>query len=379
MRRAIWVIVVLHASLTGAVAVRAAQQPAPPQAIGGLLADRTGQDIYRAACVTCHGLDGKGMPRSSVGFETPIPDFTDCAFAMAEADPDWHAVVTRGGPIRGLGRHMPAFGDALTTKDIELVVEYVRGFCADRAKWPQGDLNFPRAFFTEKAFPENEVVWTTAITGRGTKAVENALVYERRFGARNQIEFVAPLTFVSNGAGGWTKGIGDVAFAFKRAFYASMNTGAIVAAGGEVVFPTGNNASGLGHGYAVYEPFAMYNQTLPRNSYLQFHGGLEVPSDSAVASKESYLRTSIGTTLMQDQGFGRAWSPQVEVLWARPFGGSSEWDVVPQLQVSLSKIQHVMVAAGVRIPVNERASRSNQVLVYFLWDWFDGSLFDFWK
>ena len=31
---------------------------------------------------------------------------------------------------------------------------------------------------------------------------------------------------------------------------------------------------------------------------------------------------------------------------------ASEWDVVPQLQVSLSKIQHVVVAAGVRVPVN---------------------------
>jgi mono/diheme cytochrome c family protein len=378
MSRAIWAVVVLHVFLTGAVALRA-QQAAARSSSGPAIEERTGQEIYRTACVTCHGVDGTGMPRSSVGFETPLPDFTDCAFASAEADPDWHAVVTRGGRIRGLDRHMPAFGDALTPQDIGLVVDYVRGFCADRATWPQGDLNFPRAFFTEKAFPENEAVWSTAITGRGTKAVENDLIYERRFGARNQLEFVAPLTFQQNGTGGWTRGVGDVAIAFKRAFYASMRTGAIVAAGGEVALPSGNASAGLGNGYAVYEPFAMYGQTLPRNSYLQFHGGLEVPSDSAAASKEAYLRTSIGTTFMQDRGMGRAWSPQVEVLWARPFGGASEWDVVPQVQVSLSKIQHVVIAGGVRIPVNERATRANQVLVYFLWDWFDGSLFDFWK
>ena len=39
-------------------------------------------------------------------------------------------------------------------------VKHLWRFCSDPA-WPRGDLNFPRAFFTEKAFPENETVWTT--------------------------------------------------------------------------------------------------------------------------------------------------------------------------------------------------------------------------
>jgi mono/diheme cytochrome c family protein len=155
--------VLLHIGVLSGVALRAQQMPAAAQApIGGLPANRTGADIYRAACVSCHGPDGRGMPRSSVGFDTPLPDFTDCSFATAEADPDWHAVVSRGGPIRGLDHHMPSFGEALSPGDISLAIGYVRSFCADRAKWPQGDLNFPRAFFTEKAFPENETVWTTA-------------------------------------------------------------------------------------------------------------------------------------------------------------------------------------------------------------------------
>jgi hypothetical protein len=118
---------------------------------------------------------------------------------------------------------------------------------------------------------------------------------------------------------------------------------------------------------------------LPRNSFLQMHGGFELPSDSALGVKEGFIRTAVGTTIAQDRGFGRAWSPQVELLWARPEGGSSEWDVVPQLQITLSKLQHVMVAGGVRIPLSERDARPTQALVYLLWDWFDGSVFDFWK
>ena len=70
----------------------------------------------------------------------------------------------------------------------------------------------------------------------------------------------------------------------------------------------------------------------------------------------------------------------VEVLGrARNRAASAEWDVVPQMQVTLSKLQHVMIAGGVRIPLNERDERHPQVLTYLLWDWFDGSLFDFWK
>ena len=90
------------------------------------------------------------------------------------------------------------------------------------------------------------------------------------------------------------------------------------------------------------------------------HGGLEIPSDETKAAKEAYLRTAIGFTHMADRGFGRSWSPQVEVLLARPFGEHTEWDVVPQLQISLSKIQHVMIAGGVRMPVNARDERRHR-------------------
>jgi hypothetical protein len=109
------------------------------------------------------------------------------------------------------------------------------------------------------------------------------------------------------------------------------------------------------------------------------HGGLELPTDTTRGTWEGFIRTAVGTTVAANRGFGRAWTPQVEVLWARPEGGLSEWDVVPQLQVTLSKLQHVMVAGGVRIPITERAERPTQGLVYLVWDWYDGGFFEFWK
>lgn len=375
-RRTVHSLVITALLLAASVQGQARQQPIPSAASGAAVS-RTAEQLYRTACATCHGADGKGSPRSVVGFDTPLPDFTDCAFAAGEPDPDWYAVVHEGGTVRALDRHMPAFGDALSPDDIRLVISHVRTFCGNRA-WPRGDLNLPRAFFTEKAFPENEAVWTAAVTGRRERTFESTLIYERRLGARNQIELVAPIGALQDASGEWSRGLGDIALAFKRTLVASMPRGQIGAAGIEVVLPTGNASSGLGRGYTVFEPFAMWGQTLPRNSYLQFHAGVELPSGSS-AAREAFFRSAVGTTLAGDRGFGRAWSPQVEVLWARPQRGSSEWDVVPQLQVTLSKLQHVMVAVGVRVPITQREERPRQALMYLLWDWFDGGFFEMWR
>jgi hypothetical protein len=157
-----------------------------------------------------------------------------------------------------------------------------------------------------------------------------------------------------------------------------MRRGQISAAGLEVILPTGSESSGLGNGFTVFEPFAMWGQALPRNSYLQWHAGIELPSDSR-ASREAFVRSAIGTTLAGDRGFGRSWSPQVEVLWARAERSPAEWDVVPQLQVTLSKLQHVMLAAGVRVPITQRDQRRPKAQVYLLWDWFDGGFFEMWR
>src|SRR5688572_23273043 len=114
-----------------------------------------GQQLYQAACAACHGSDGRGQPVRVRGFDTDLPDFTDCGLTTPEADLDWLSVVHQGGPARAFDRMMPAFGDELSHGQIALIVDHVRTFCAERG-WPRGDLNLPRPLVTEKAFPENE-------------------------------------------------------------------------------------------------------------------------------------------------------------------------------------------------------------------------------
>jgi hypothetical protein len=375
-------LVVVLIGLIGGPIIHAQLRTVPE---GALPASATGEQIFVAACATCHGMDGAGSPQSVVGFELPLanghefPDFTDCSVNTVEPLGDWMAVSHQGGPVRALDRRMPAFGDALTDDQIERVVKFLWTFCDDPS-WPRGDLNLPRAFFTEKAFPENETVWTTGVTTSATKGVANELVYERRIGSRWQYELKVPFDVEQAAPDGvWKRGLGDVEVAVKRALYASYDRGSIFSAGGAVVLPTGKESLGLGSGYTIYEPFAMWSQIIGTSGFAHVHAGYEFASDHTSGQNEGFARAALGFTLTQDRGFGRAWSPMLEVLVAAPEDGTTEWDVVPQVQVSLSKLQHVLLNVGVRVPLNERLDRNPQVLAYVLWDWFDGGFFRFWK
>ena len=361
----------------GAVALSAGvrAQSAPPAADTPV---RSGGDLYRAACAACHALDGTGAPRSIVGFETPLPDFTDCAFATVEPDADWLAVVHDGGPVRGFDRRMPAFGDALTEVEILRAIEHVHTFC-NSPDWPRGELNLPRGLITEKAFPENEAVLTTIVATGPSASVVNEVLYEKRFGSRNQFEVAIPLALQETTAVGWNRGLGDVAVAVKRVVAHSLARGFIVSVAGEAVLPTGKETLGLGKGVTMFEPFVAFGQILPRNAFLQAQVGAELPADRDRAEPEAFWRGLLGTTIEQGR-FGRAWSPMVELLGARELerGQSVQWDVVPQMQVTLNRRQHLMINVGIRVPLTARDERHAQVMTYFLWDWFDGGLADGW-
>ncbi len=320
------------------------------------------------------------MPASTVGFDVALPDFSDCLFSTVEATEGWEAVVHEGGTVRALDRHMPAFGQLLSPEQIRLVISHVRTFCTTHRSWPQGDLNFPRALITEKAFPENETLVTTSIgTGPG-RLVSNALLYERRFGARTNLEVAIPFDAQQTSAGQWVRGLGDVALALKSAVYHSVERGTILSVGEEVALPTGKQTSGIGSGVTVFESFAAFGQRLPREGFIQFHGGIALPTDQHVESKEVFWRTALGKTFTQG-GFYRTWSPIVELVAARSIedGARTEWDVVPQMQVSLSKRRHILVSGGVQAPLSGREGRHARLVTYFLWDWYEGGLLDGWR
>jgi hypothetical protein len=276
---------------------------------------------------------------------------------------------------------MPAFGEALTGEDIALAVAHVRTFCERLQDYPQGDLNLPRPLVTEKAFPENEAVYTFAFSHDRERAATSGFVYERRFGARNQYEVNVPFTLQqAEPNGGWAQGLGDIAVAVKRALYHDVRRGTIVSAGEEITLPTGKQGEGLGSGFTTFESWAAVGQVLPHFSFAQFHGGIGLPSDNTLGSKEVFWRMALGTSLIHP-AYGRMWTPMIEITGARELvdGATVEWDVIPQMQVTLSKRRHVMVSGGVQVPLTARDARRTQVLSYLIWDWYEGGLFDGWR
>lgn len=318
----------------------------------------TGPQLYESACAACHGSDGRGQPLAVRGFEADPPDFTDCGLATPEADLDWSSVIHRGGAARAFDLMMPAFGDELSDEEIGKLIGYLRGFCKERG-WPHGDLNMPRPFVTEKAYPENEAVLTSTIARGGERAVSSVFLYEHRVGRRGQYEIFA-------------RDVDEIGGAYKHVLFDSHRSGSIVSGGGEIKVQTGG---------AVVEAFATISQSLPlvADGFLHAHAGIEAPAGHDSASKEAFWRVAVGKSFME-QTYGRAWSPMVELLASRPIatGASNSWDVLPQMQVSLSTRQHVLLSAGVRLPVTQRSTRRASVLVYVLWDWFDGSVFSGW-
>ncbi len=357
--------------------VAAAGPPAPSTA-----AEPSGPELYRSACLACHGPDGRGLPPEVVGRDLVMPDFSDCAFATREADADWAAVVHEGGPARGFSERMPAFGDALSPSAILRSVDVSRDFCAARRSWPQGDLNFPRPFFTAKAFPEDELVVSTSVATEGDYEILTKVTAETRLGARGQLEAILPFAFLQGdgGRGDWTGGIGDLVVATKWALLHSVATGSIFSAGLEGIVPTGSEDRGLGGGVWLFEPFLAYGQALPHDAFVQLHVGGELSTEPEKKGHEVFWRLATGMSFFQNRGFGRAWTPMVEVLGVvdAEAGAVPSWDVVPQLQVALPTRQHILLSVGARIPVDHFAERPIYALLYLLWDFVDGGLAEGW-
>jgi hypothetical protein len=322
------------------------------------------------------------MADTTVGFDKPatFPDFTACDATTRELDLDWESIVYDGGRARGFSRIMPAFGDLLTPQQITAVVDYMRGFCRDAA-WPRGELNLPRALATEKAFPEDEAVITVAVSHQRPTDVSNVVTYERRVGPRSQIEISVPLDFVHGDAGTLAGGVGDIVLGFKRTLYASLRTGSIFSVQGEVVTPTGSTERGLGSGTTIFEGFAAYAKLLPSTTFVQVQAGTEQPADTEAAPRAVFGRIAFGKSFRQEQGRGRAWSPMLELLSDREFddGARTAVDVLPQLQITLSRRQHVRANFGVQVPIANTSGRHAQFVFYLLWDWFDGGLLQGWK
>ncbi len=339
-----------------------------------------GERIYKAGCVACHGSDGKGAPETISAFERPntFPDFTRCDQTTAEVNTAYKAVIVHGGPNRGFSQIMPSFGDALSSQDIDDVVAYLRSFCRE-LHWPRGELNLPRALVTEKAYPEDEEVISTAVNVQGAPGNETHIIHEQRFGTRNQIEVDVPIAF-NDINHVWYGGTGDTTLGIKRVMFSNLNTGSILSMQGGFLLPSGNRARSLGSGTTTFEPFAAFDQLFRTDTFVQLQLGADLPFHTDIAPQTIFFNSAIGQSFAANHGLGRLWSPMFEFVANRDLvnAAKTDWDVLPELQVTISKRQHIRGNLGLRIPATNTAGRQKQVMFYLLWDWADGKLTEGW-
>ena len=343
---------------------------------------KRGEVVYKGGCIACHGSDGKGAPEYLSVFKRPDtwPDFTQCDQTTPEPDGNWKSVTVYGGRYRGYSQIMPAFGTLLTDEQINDVIAYMRGFCKNVHHYPMGELNLPRALVTEKAFPEDELVVSTAMNATGPASNTTDVIHEETFAGRNQLEVDVPVNYAKPDGNNWTEGVGDITLGLKREIFSSLRTGSILSLQGGVLLPTGDSNRGLGAGTTTFEPFAAFDQLFPENTSFQFQVGADIPVSTQNTPRSIFYRMAVGQSMAREHDLGRLFTPMVELLGKRNFasGASTNLDVLPQMQVTVSPRQHIRVDVGVREPLTDTNGRHSQVVFYVLWDWADGKFWEGW-
>lgn len=341
-------------------------------------------EMWDAWCARCHAADGSGKVAEPTITVEPM-DFTDCKIATPEPDADWELAIAEGGPAVGLSSEMPAFGDSLSSDQIRQFVAHMRGLCKQTG-WPLGNNNFPRPIFTEKAFPENELVILPMIMHRtpevialgGSRVpadswltdVNLVAIYERRFGKRGMWEVALPLASHDTTSSVRRQGVGDVEVALKYVLHAAPGSSApdqqrpprIMSAGLEVALPTGSEVRGLGRGTTMFEPY-LAAATMVGNFYLQAQTQVEWPVDRARADRAFVYNLYAGRDTSS--------APSTWTLGLELNGENDELALTPQLRKGLTKTGALGAAIGVQIPLNERRARGTRAVGYLLWEYLE--------
>lgn len=301
-------------------------------------------DMWSEWCARCHAADGSGKVQQPTITVEPM-DFTDCKVATPEPDADWQLAIAHGGPAVGLSSQMPAFGDTLSHEQVDGFVDHIRTFCTEPG-WPHGNMNFPRPIFTEKAFPENELI-IAPVVSRSTD-VEVAAIFERRIGRRAMWEVVLPM---ANHDPHGT--ISRVELAMKYVLNADAARTHITSAGLEVL---------LGRGTAVFEPYLAAG-TMWGEVYLQGQAKIELPVDGTKADRAFVYNVYAGRDAST---MPTTWTLGVELN-----GENDALAVTPQARKGLTKTGALAAAIGLRLPLNQRRDHGTRLVGYLLWEYLD--------
>src|SRR5256712_12887313 len=309
-----------------------------------------GAALYASWCASCHGADGRGVPAASTRLEGPPAGPRDCETSTAEPEDRWIGIVTQGGAAFGLSLDMPAFGEAATPEQVRAVVRYARSLCGEPG-WPPGELNFPRAFLVEKAYPENEYVSTSH--GR-----EQQAIYERRLGQRWQLEGALRTVLDS-----LDRPFGGITAAAKYNVWYDAERRALASVGLEATPPLGRADRW------EIEPFFAFGWAA---------GDVVVIQGQVVASLEEGAGLSAWSYRVgAGRHIGRV-VPMLELEWGVPVAGDRTLSFYPQCCVLLARIQHGAGSHRAEPPGMGIEPRHPRRIAFLLWDYGDAPPFRGW-
>ena len=257
---------------------------------------------------------------------------------------------------------MPAFRDALSQGQIGMVIDYLRGLCTEKT-WPRGNFNLPRPLITEKAFPEDEVVLTGVTNLHGAPGGNATVIYEKRIGPSGMIEAAVPYK-IAHDSGVTRSGFGDIALGYKRKLFDSLKEGFHLQRGRRGDCPDRKSAHwATGPGLPFLKPSRPTGRFFLRAVLSSSIRGSNFSTQPDKLPRAYYLHTAIGKTFITGKGFGRWWTPMTEFIADRDLesGAVTNWDVVPQIQIPISKRMHILANVGFRIPVNNTAGPAQTI------------------
>jgi mono/diheme cytochrome c family protein len=324
-----------------------------------------GRRLFETNCAACHGARGQPDPDSPVvkALDPPPADLADPLFNSREPALDWELVVKHGGHALGLSPQMPAWGGALADEEVSSLVAYVKTLAPGSERYPPGELNLMLPVRTQKAFPENEIVWKSRYADQdGEDVWRNVLEFEKRFGRRGQgiLELVEEEGSLSEVEVGW-----------KHALTWSLEHGYLLSGGMKLAVPTEGDAS------EELIPFLAWAQELSSRATLQASARAVLPFDDVDAGEFELA----GIVHYTWSDWPKRVFPALELTATTPFqddgGDRVKFSVVPQVRIGLTRGGHVALNLGAEIPLSDQPYDWRAHLV-LLWDFADGGFFKGW-